>query len=393
MTALNLPRVWASDDDYLSGSANGTPTKQDIGAALSAQGVLPGRATAQGFNFILNQYSVICARSGLLAASMLRPAHVPGVTFATTGGIAAVSQGSTSLPLIGAVGGANGTFFAHPGSSLLGPGSVNLGSLTSCTGIARNASTGRVVVVGATSPFSAFSTNNGTSWSDGGNQIAAAALSLEWTAASTGFFVASRSSSVNVFRSADGVSWAAVNSGLDAGGSATYGGLAVLSSGRIINVGRLNTLDNLNLSFSDDGGATWTVSGTIPNSATIGAIGPGRLAGNGGSKIYHCGRTSATTAQISESTDGVSWTVAGTITSPTAFNADPKIMVCRDTGLMAIAATTTAGPSYLWVSGDGVTWHGPINIPTLGNLANIFLAGGRILLNNGASVAITDGVS
>lgn len=387
MTAPLLPTEWASNAVYTAGSAIGLETKTDPGAALTAEGLTPGRNGAQHLNHLLNDLTVRARRAARVCALQFRRQSVMGVTLPSSGGLGVVSQNNAALPIVGAKGGTSGSFLAYANTPHMVTGSTT-STLTSCTAIARSGA-GRIVILGATSPFSAYSTNEGASWTGGGNQIGSAGNCVLWNPIHSRF-MATKISSPNVYYSADVTAWTAVDSGLTA--ASDYSGLGMWSDGDVLflgggdlTIGRVST----------NGAVSWSnLALTWPNAATMVAIDAGHLASAGTDTIYHVGRLSTTEMQVSAITNG-SATVAvlATITLPTStFNARPRIYQCQDTGLLVIAVTTGDSHGFVYASLDGVTWEGPAMVGPIATPFDVGVAGGRIWVNNTTEIAATDGI-
>lgn len=389
-----LPHVFAGDTNFSSGPDTGTPTKVDPGEAITEQGLIPGGPlAAQHFNFVQNKHSVASRRSRLVHAIMQRygtPINA-ATTLPASVGVVAISTGFgvDNNKTICVKGGTNGVFFVFPGESMIDI-ETTAGSLTTATGIARVPSGGRIVVVGATSPFNAFSTDFGNTWTDGA-ALGSAPISVVYSE-SNSLFVAQLASG-STQRSADATSWnAAVLTGLSTGGSAAFSGLGVLSNGNIITGGRNSTATDLNFAVSTDGGVSFSAMGNVANSATIAGLGAGFVVGNGGDAVYHIGRIISGQFQISMCTDSATWTTVATLSTPfSLLTQDPQLRICEDTGLMVINTTVAAGLGFVWVSTDGANWEGPVPVSPTPSLA---VAGGRLIRSHDAAgvVSISDGI-
>src|SRR5688500_9028533 len=147
MTTLIYPRVHASDALYTSGSANGLETKTDPGAALTAQGIVPGTAGAQHINHTLHAHSMAARyaiEQHLLSWAPITHDDAPP----TTAGLAAVASNTASgffpgaLPLL-CKGGTNGTHIIS--DDLRGDTEANAGTVTTVRDAAYNPVGERVV--------------------------------------------------------------------------------------------------------------------------------------------------------------------------------------------------------------------------------------------------------
>jgi hypothetical protein len=256
---------------------------------------------------------------------------------------------------------------------------------------------GRVVVVGATTPFCAFR-DAGGSWTGGGNQIGGTPGGLVYSPAYDGF-LAPRG--VNVYRSTNAASWAATDVGL----GTTILHVAVIGAGAGEGViVALSTATAPTIKRSLDDGATYVTAGVIPNRLT--ADEAGCLAGcpmvsrlNLNQYAYHCSRNdSGARLRTARSADGATWESGVTIEAPTGYTFDsfPTLRICQSTGLMVIAvpATHTADSTavtLLYTSRDFQRWVGPDVRDQVDSNA-FAVAGGRLLLSPDASLLASAGV-
>lgn len=260
-------------------------------------------------------------------------------------------------------------------------------SLTSTAGSAVSAA-GRIVVVGATTPYCAFKIPGG-SWTGGGNQIGGTARAVVYSPAYNGF-LALNAANANIYRSTDATSWASVASGL----AGIVSSLAVVGAGG--GAGRIVALGNAatpTVRFSADNGASYSAGGAIPYAASAqeaGCIAGCPVVTRGGLNgyVYHVARCNAgTELRLSRSGDGVSWEAGPVITAPAllTFAAEPSLKICQSTGLMMLqAAATITSDAFnvdlLYCSLDYLRWSLPSTQDSKGILFYA-PAGGRLLLS------------
>lgn len=374
MTTLILPRRFASDTNYSSGPDTGTPTKVDRGAALTAQGFIPGSPVpAQHVNHALNAATGIARRT--LSVDMLRltELRLAGTSITDTAESMAAASVGVGYPVVACkTAQAFGVTDCGRFKVLGVPASIT--SLV--TGAARDPATNRILIVGTGGNRCAYSDDSGVTWTAGAD-IGEVPQAVVWNA-SKGRFITSNGTSTK--RSTTGA--AAWSAGTISNSSS--GGLAVLSNGNTVACG-----DGFSVAFSisTDGGATWSDSaGTIPNAGA--AADAGWVVGNEGASIFHIARLTAgaNTFQVSRSSDGSSWGVAKTFAMPHAGASAnrPKILMCQNTGLLvAIMPFTPAISSpgditMISASLDGSEWTEPFYVSDAP--INAFsVAGGRLL--------------
>lgn len=383
MSLIVQPEI-ASDTNFVTGDASGTPTKVDPGTAINGQGLVPGFALpGQYVNFWLNQLSLLSRRANELSALQFRP--VVGVTFPSATGVGLVRHSVSGLEvnvLIKA--GASGSAQIHDHSNLLDAGGTP-GTMTTVTASASSGS--RLVFLGATSPSNAFSIDRGATWTDGGvHNNGPTSSNLIWNPTHL-MFISGRFNGTSASYSPTATLWTNAATGMDTG---TYSGVACFSNGDTHCLTDGGTGAGVfSGSVSTDGGASWTPTAvTMPNDAAIQATAQSHyLVGNGGQYIYHLAQI-GNTAQIAVSTDGLTFTQASTITVPSGTLSNRRIYMCQETGMLVVHLDTS-NQGYVYVSPDGVTWLGPARVNPS---ASVAVAGGRIALSVGASVVITDGI-
>lgn len=255
---------------------------------------------------------------------------------------------------------------------------------------------GRIVVVGATTPFCAFRILGG-SWTAGGAQIGGEANDVVYSPAYNGF-LASRGA--NVCRSTDATSWASVATGLtDTLRVAVIGGGA--GAGRVI---VQSTDATPTFALSTNNGASYAVqAGTVPFAAQ--AFGPGFISGcpvvtknNLNRYVYHVGMyDSGARIRLARTADGVTWEAGPTIETPpgATFDTGPFFRICKSTGLMVIVCISIVPAvqdlALLYVSQDFTRWVGPASHPvSLG--AAYAIASGRLLRSIGEDLEASDGI-
>jgi hypothetical protein len=161
VSALKLPRKWATDTNFSSGTMSGTPTKVDPGAAGAAQGFVPGSpVSATAHNDVLSRVTEFMTQFGPGGLLALRECSGPSATNArmlTTYNLTSLTDNKAF------VGAGDGIKFVGIPTQLLG----GFGTLAAVTfkGVARNVLTGgRIAGVFNNANPLAHSDNNGSTW-------------------------------------------------------------------------------------------------------------------------------------------------------------------------------------------------------------------------------------
>jgi hypothetical protein len=382
-TEYSVPREWASDEDYSSGSANGTATKVDPGAALAAQGWVPGPVGAQHLNYQTAATVKQARRACTVNPLRLHRLHV---TAADTSEAIAAVQIVQGLPTVVIKTDTDGVLHVFDNDLPLEAGTV--ASITSfARGAAFDPNAERIVAIGVGGNLNCFSDDNGVTWSSGG-ALGGACQDIVWND-TLGLFLALNTSGPIVRRSADATSWASATTSLS---TSAVGGIAVLSSGRTVVCG-VDGASFPRFSISDNATA-WSDSGGFPDDGGLSFLGEGYICGNGGDVIWHAGLRSspASALRISKSEDGVTWTTVADFTTG-ADNIPPgaaqpntsaiRMLCCQNTGLLVVLCTRLAS-NVCWAiaSADkGVTWSDPAFFPNAsltGSMINFALAGGKL---------------
>lgn len=341
-------------------------------------------------------------KADVLAAKQSAALHLTDANFSDTAASMAAAtpfgEEDTAGPVVACKAGQALSVFdlnvtaTHPGSSIP--------NLTSVLAAAVNPA-GRIVVVGATTPFCAFKIPGGN-WTGGGNQIGGTPTSLVYSP-SYGGFLAGRTNSANVFRSTDATSWAGVTA-LLVGNVQAIGIIGAGPGDGTITV--LGTSTSPSVRVSTDDGANYGFSGAgIPNRLT--ADEAGSLAGcplvsreNLNRYVYHVSRNdSGARLRTARAPDGLTWESGPTIEPPTGhtFTGAPALKICQSTGLMAITVpgvrtTDAVNVTFVYTSHDFKTWHEPGVYAQVANAA-FAVAGGRILMSASAALRASSGVS
>jgi hypothetical protein len=275
-------------------------------------------------------------------------------------------------------------------------------TLTSPIGAAEVATTRRIGIVGATSPFCAYLDPGGV-WTAGGVGIGGTPATLAYSP-TYGFF-AGRSGSANVFRSPDiATAWTGAATGL-AGvlRVAVIGGGS--GAGRVV---ALSTAATPIFSRSTDNGASFALqagtvasAGTADNSGTL--AGCPMVARRGMNRfVYHVGRYDAgARLRLARSADGETWQAGPTIEAPPGriFEGTPLIFACKTTGLLVVVAPAesldAAGHDVklVYASSDFTSWVGANVYPGVLGTTAFAVAGGRVLYTTGAGLSVSDGFS
>ncbi len=380
---IRIPREFASDTNYTSGSANGTATKTDPGAVLLAQGIVPGVAMAQHINYELNELSVVARQVQLAAlrqrALILHELRNDSIT---------ITDSAQSLGVTQPNAGSGAILCKTAQSFLVGDmcQPFEQGVPPSITSLVTDAANdlSRIIVIGTGGNRNAFSDDIGATWSAGGN-IGATPVRLIYNAVQLSWLCTTGTTGVS-FSIDGGVIWTAgTTPGIDA-----PAGLAAVDNGRTFGISTVNAIRQ-----STNGGSTWsTVSGgAVPHSGDL--VDSGTLAGNNGPVMYHCGRFSDDTLKIASSADGATWTSVGEIGIPVGrtFTGRPRLMLCQHSSLMVIAAPISGTRIALYASHDlGVTWTDPafMTDPSV----NAFgVAGGKLFYSRDTQIFSSDGVA
>lgn len=369
---IPIPRRWASDVDYTSGPDVGTETKVDPGAALAAQGFIPGDPVpAQHVNHVLAGASGISRRA--IATLALRP-HLTDAAMADTSAACAAacvenggfSEGIETVVVKAGTGGA-----LHVTDSDIVEVAGDIVSVTSLlTGLVYYMATGLgplLVAIGTGGVNNCSSLDNGATWAAGG-AIGFVPQDIVYNVALDMLLVNSNSGSTVARSTNNSNSWTGASHSLAASG---HGGIAVLESGRTVVCGNDGAVPRFSIS---DNGSTWIDSGGFPADGGISFLNEGYICGNNGDVIWHVGlRGSPPSAiRVSVSSDGVTWTTRADLSiavdnlPPAAVQPDiqPRIMCCQNTGMLVIVAAATAvggGTTFAIASLDGgFTWSEPV---------------------------------
>ena len=300
----------------------------------------------------------------------MRQIGIPNPFASVTTGLGVISRAATDGGVIAAKGGSTGVHIVYDDDETDPTGS--LVSVTSVvTGIARNGS--RLLAIGSGGNFCCFSTNEGASWS-AGSALAAAAIDIVYNVTHSRF-MASFVVSEDVAQDVDGAStWTSVATGL----TSAQSGIAVLSDGTTVVAG-LDGSGDVDFAVSGNGGGTWSVAGgTVPNAGDYDDS--GWVTGDGGATVFHAGRAiGGTELRVCSSTDGLAWTLIATVV--TGVNSKPRLLRCKDTGLLVIVWESTGSPSThkaIASVDNGVTWTEPMQYVTRLSTSSYGVALGRL---------------
>ncbi len=383
MTTLLLPRIPATDTNFSSGTASGTPTKADPGNTLGAQGFIPGLPLpGQHLNFVLNA-AVTALRQAQLDGLRQRALvlHPVGNTAVT------ITDGAES---IGAVqpNNASGAVIVKTAQAFLLGGDAHLAEVgvpASVTSLMTDAATNgsRIIAIGTGGNRNTYSDDLGSTWSAGGN-IGQTPKRIVYNSVLDAWTVTAGTTDVR-FSVDDGATWTtAVGAGVD-----VDAGLAVVSNGNTFSISSINAIRR-----STNGGSSWTtVVGAVPETADLDDS--GTVAGNTGSVFYHCGRFNGDTLRIASSADGITWTSVAAISTPSGrtYTGRPRLLLCQNSGLMVILAPISGTRMAMYASLDlGVTWTAPVFMLDRGVDA-FALCGGRLFFGPDANMYASDGVS
>lgn len=259
-------------------------------------------------------------------------------------------------------------------------------NLTSTHSAAVNTA-GRIVVVGATTPFCAFKIPGGT-WTAGGSEIGTTGSRVVYSPAYDGF-IALPLTGTDVFRSTTAAAWTSAPSGLATGLTDVAVVGAGDGEGRIVVLG---AAASPTVAVSTNDGASFSAGGAIPyagvaqEAGTLSGCPVVTRAGLNG-YVYHAARCNAgTEIRTSRSADGITWEAMQVFTAPTGmtFSSAPRMLVCKSTGLIVLQAPTQITSdavtfSTVYSSVDFEVWSTPSSqdIPTQGLWA---VAGGKFFM-------------
>jgi hypothetical protein len=366
LTTLRFPPTWANNTNYSSGPDTGTPTKVDPNS--SANGFIRGvGSSAQGINFLFQAVNSVATRA--LTIAMCKPRKVADLTLDVLGSVAPVSQGLGVQAVVGTTHSAGVPRISDIENDT---GGVVAGITGAVNGAARNPSTGRLLLVGASGARRcAFSDNGGGTWSQGAD-LTEAGFEVIWNPTYSRFQVLC---SGDLKYSADGASW--TNVAIVAGTADR--GMALLPNG---DTAVVSTTSPLATVVSTNGGTSWSAGGVIPNAASI--SGGGCLAGRGLDYAWHAGTISGGgSIQISRTSGNfASWTAIATITAPAGhtFGTVVALRQCRETGALWLGVNTAAGGALIFGSLDGGgSWSEPV------------YGGGDVVFNSPSRMHAVDG--
>jgi hypothetical protein len=400
MPNISIPRRWATDELYTAGSASGTPTKEDPGAALAAQGWIPGPVGAQHLNYEL---AAVTAMMRNAARAWLIPRKLDHVFGSSVQSIAAVhvhvpatisSEGIGTLVLAA---GTDGVIKVNDG-----PIVTQVTDLTGTHSLVSSAAyddgaSDRIVVVHTGGALNQYTTDLGATWTAGG-AMGFAAQDIIWNE-TLGLFLANSKSGSSVARSTNAASWASATHTLAVNGN---GGIACLSSGRTVICGQ-DSGGSPRFTISDNG-SSWSDSGGFPDPAPLSHATQGYICGNGGDVIWHVGwqTNPGANLRISVSQDGINWTTRADFTTllhnippgATQPTIAPRIMCCPNTGLLVVlmCQSATSRITAIASADGGFTWTDPVYFPG-SDLRMFALAGGRLFHSEAVgNVGASDGV-
>jgi hypothetical protein len=336
-----------------------------------------GALSRQAAALSLTDASFTDVTAGLVAATPFGEENSPGPVVAIKVGeaVAVFDQNTTAT---------------HPGGAIT--------NLTSVVAAAVNPA-GRIVIVGATTPYCAFKVPGGA-WTGGGAEIGGTPATVLYSPAYGGF-IAGRST--NIYRSTDATAWTAI-----AALTASFvSSLAVIGAGAGSGVVvALQGSTTPTIRVSTDNGLTWGFTGSgIPE--RLNADEAGNVAGcpmvsryGLNEYVYHVSRNdSGARLRTCRSADGTAWEATATIEAPLGhtFTGGPSLRLCQSTGLAAIVVPATrttdaATLTLVYTSVDWVHWDTPAVFPQVAN-TGWAVAGGKLLMSGSAALRASVGVS
>lgn len=259
----------------------------------------------------------------------------------------------------------------------------NLGTVASITSLVTDlASSGsaRVVAIGTGGNRCCFSTNSGSTWA-AGSDLGATPHRIIYNDTHS-VFMATYAAGVDVAFDADAAStWTIVSSGLTSG----QGGIAHFSNGDTLVCG-LDGSSEVEIAVSTDGGASWAPGATVPNPGDYDDS--GTIIGDGGATIYHVGRV-GTDLRVCSTSAVLGWTLLATLPSSGIPADKPRILLCPDTGVLAILWRTSTATCVRVSRDGGASWSDQIFYRPR-NLDSFGIARGQIYSTNNDTMYATD---
>jgi hypothetical protein len=262
----------------------------------------------------------------------------------------------------------------------LGTTAGTVTSITSLvTDIAKNGA--RMVAIGTGGNRCCFTTDFGANWS-AGSDLGATPERIIYNSTHSRFMV-TFAAGVNVAQDVDGAStWASVSSGL----ATAQGGIAHFSNGDTVVCGYSGG-SAVEMARSTNGGGAWSATATVPNPTDY--ADSGTIVGNGGTTIYHAGRTTANRLRICKTTSAMSWSLLADIQPFATLTFKPRILLCPDTGVLVVVFAFSGGTQAVVSRDGGVTWSDRVFYRTRFN--NSFgIARGRLFATAFNSLYATD---
>lgn len=352
-------------------------------ALLAAGGVTPSGAPDQvGASDYLSALNVVAQNQAKFALfPVLLRLRQTGIAtpYADTAQSLAVRRQSSG-PLLILKSGVNGVHRLNEHDDKM----TEVGSVASITSLVTDiaANGARLVAIGTGGNRCCISTDFGVNWI-AGSDLGATPERIIYNAPKTRF-MATFAAGVNVAQDVDAAStWANVSSGL----TSAQGGIANFSNGDTLVAG-LDGSAAVAIARSTDGGATWGATATVPNPSDYGDS--GTISGDGGATIYHAGRVAAgNVVRICKTTSAMSWSLIATLSAFASITFKPRILLCPDTGVLAVVYSIGGGIVAQASRDGGVTWSDRAFYQARNN--NSFgIARGRLFSSNDANLYATD---
>lgn len=348
-------RIWAENEVYGSGhgSFTGLANKADPGATIAADGIVPGEEfRADHLNHQLHEHSLaaIQARNAALRTYEL----VQGQTFTSPfQGI-----GAAYIDHLGLTGFCAGGEFYLVGDSpfATNPGNSNVDSL--CNVLMYDEVTQRLVMIGTGTDNSAYSDNDGATWTTSTTETSAGCHVGLWLAEDVfmGMPAESIATGVMLLSTDGGDNWApltAIDATDDVGRGLCRCGL---TNNAVLIYGLSHTIYTAD---ETDTYTAWTNRGSIPDVGSL--VTKGWVASSADGTAYLIAEYGDGIRLYSLATPSSAWQAVSTIdTSTLPTINDMQLYIDQQEGLMHVFLSHGATRASIYSSTDGgLSWSGP----------------------------------